>query len=336
MANIMINSECNLRCTYCFVNDFNYNKGNNITLENFKIAVDFITADNNNEHIGIIGGEPTLHPQFDKILDYLADNEKVEKVIIFTNGILIDKFWDKIAHPKMKILVNCNNEDIIGRKNYSKLVANLKKAVSLKNLKEKIALGINLYKPDMDCTYIFELINMLKIDKLRLSVVVPNFKLDEEFDALQYYTTMKNVTLKVIIEALEMGITPYFDCNKMPLCVFDEEDRRKMLKISKKKISNVINLKSNCDPIIDILQDLTAIRCFGLSDILRVDISNFSNIVDIRNYFKYKIDDYSYLVKSSNQCQNCYNRIVKKCNSGCLTYKIEKIKKVIHKLNATL
>ncbi len=35
MANIMINEDCNLRCPYCFANEFVNKKTNNVTEENF-------------------------------------------------------------------------------------------------------------------------------------------------------------------------------------------------------------------------------------------------------------------------------------------------------------
>jgi len=39
--------------------------------------------------IGIIGGEPTLHPQFEEILNIITNfsNEYENQYILFTNGI---------------------------------------------------------------------------------------------------------------------------------------------------------------------------------------------------------------------------------------------------------
>lgn len=42
MANIMLTDVCNLRCPYCFANEFVNVDKNEISEQNFKKAVDFI------------------------------------------------------------------------------------------------------------------------------------------------------------------------------------------------------------------------------------------------------------------------------------------------------
>lgn len=75
MANIMLNDYCNLDCSYCFTKSAYCNNINNITINNFKLALDFILKDNE-ELIGLIGGEPTLHSNFEEIVQ-LAVNEDI-------------------------------------------------------------------------------------------------------------------------------------------------------------------------------------------------------------------------------------------------------------------
>ena len=70
MANILLTNVCNLQCPYCFANYYTHDIAEEITLESFKKALDFIASSNNqNEKIGLIGGEPTLHTQFGEILE---------------------------------------------------------------------------------------------------------------------------------------------------------------------------------------------------------------------------------------------------------------------------
>lgn len=47
MANVMITQRCNLSCPYCFANEFTNNNTNDITIENFIKALDFIKTDPN-------------------------------------------------------------------------------------------------------------------------------------------------------------------------------------------------------------------------------------------------------------------------------------------------
>ena len=85
MGNIMINEVCNLQCPYCFANKYvNGDTSTDITYANFKKAVDWVnrgeTAESWNPNIeppriGVIGGEPTVHPQFQDLLMYAVGQE---------------------------------------------------------------------------------------------------------------------------------------------------------------------------------------------------------------------------------------------------------------------
>ena len=69
MSNIMINEVCNQRCSYCFASEFVNKKRNDMSFTNFKKAVKFINTARSSNRIGIIGGEPLLHPEFDKFIN---------------------------------------------------------------------------------------------------------------------------------------------------------------------------------------------------------------------------------------------------------------------------
>ena len=68
MPNIAITNYCNLKCPYCFANDMINEQKKNIELNNYIKLLHYLTEYNNIKEIGIIGGEPTLHPFFKEIL----------------------------------------------------------------------------------------------------------------------------------------------------------------------------------------------------------------------------------------------------------------------------
>ena len=115
MANIMLTYRCNLRCSYCFANEFVGKESTDISLENFLKAVSFITS-SGEPRIGLIGGEPTVHPGFRVIMDLLIANPKVQYIEVFTNGLLIDRFIEQLVHPKVDVCINCNSPDMIREK----------------------------------------------------------------------------------------------------------------------------------------------------------------------------------------------------------------------------
>ena len=67
MPNISLSSRCNLHCPYCFAHETMGAGSGDITLENFDAALEFLTR-TGPVNIGLIGGEPTLHPHFDEIV----------------------------------------------------------------------------------------------------------------------------------------------------------------------------------------------------------------------------------------------------------------------------
>lgn len=333
MANIMINDICNLKCPYCFAQELSNRNNKNITMDNFEKAIDFVLTGGANEQIGLIGGEPTLHPQFDKILEYLNNRKDVKNVIVFTNGIKINKYLDYLNEEKFSLLVNCNSSKDIGDKNYQLLCDNL---IKIKNigLNQRVCLGINVYKKNMDYNYIFELLKCANIQKLRLSIAVPNYEVETNFDYLEYYKQMKNIVIKIIMRAIENDILPFFDCNQLPICFVTNNERNNILKcLRKEDITNIISLENHCAPVIDILQDLRAVRCMGLSDVLSVKINDFKNINDLRKYFETEIDDLKYIIQNKEQCEKCYYAHTKRCSSGCLCYKKKDILRVKKTIN---
>jgi uncharacterized radical SAM superfamily Fe-S cluster-containing enzyme len=66
ISNIAIVNYCNLKCPYCFADNEQENPIY-MSLENYIKTLDFILK-NPVDGIGILGGEPTLHPDFSKII----------------------------------------------------------------------------------------------------------------------------------------------------------------------------------------------------------------------------------------------------------------------------
>jgi len=68
--------------------------------------------------VGIIGGEPTLHPNFSGIIEKtkkFADNFN-SRVCVFSNGILLGDYA-RLFDNKCTVLLNLNHPDIVGDSN---------------------------------------------------------------------------------------------------------------------------------------------------------------------------------------------------------------------------
>lgn len=80
---------CQLKCEYCF----QFSKTMSfLTKEKLNVILNQLKKINQKMEIIIMGGEPTLYPHLNYMLDELNTIENVKEILIFTNGIkLLDK-----------------------------------------------------------------------------------------------------------------------------------------------------------------------------------------------------------------------------------------------------
>ena len=341
MANIMLTDICNLRCPYCFANEFVNKSANEISIENFKRALDFIATEPNAK-LGLIGGEPTIHTQFAELLKIVISDPRYKDVVLFTNGVKFEEFANELSHPKFHILLNCNSPKDIGQKAFDKMVANLDLMVNKYYMHDRVTLGINIYKPDFDFDYILELLKKYNFQRVRMSITVPNTSEKRDFNVKDYFSSIKPRFKEFIYAMLSNDIMPTYDCNKMPTCVLTEKEMMEFNELITKRqrdremrrlpplpmphVSSAINTDVvNCAPVVDIRQDLTAVRCFGLSDCTKVKISDFKSLPDLRNYYMNEIDHYAFKFGIDNECENCYRRKTLRCTGACIAFKIAEI-----------
>ncbi len=331
----MMTDRCNLNCPYCFANEFVNKDSNDITREAFQEALSFLLGDGTNHSVGLIGGEPTTHPRFDELLRMAILDRRADTVVVYTNGLLIDRYIDLLTHEKVHLLINCNSPSVIGVEKYQKTVSNIDMLVNDRLRTEKIALGINLYGQSFEYEYIIDLLRRYNLNRLRVSITVPNESATRNNDAHDYFLEIKPRLLVFFEALLNLNIIPYFDCNKIPRCLISDEELNSFKRFLDNPTVRDAILKSNisstivrCSPVIDVLQDLTAVRCFGLSRTTRCEIKNFAGIADLKNYYIRSVDAYGFNTTYSSHCNDCYDRKTLRCEGGCLAFKEREIEQL--------
>lgn len=329
MANIMLTDSCNLRCPYCFANEFVGGGKNEISEEAFEKAARFILGDGKQSFVGLIGGEPLTHPKFKSFVQRLIRDDRVQRIQVYTNGILMDRFQDILIHPKVYLLINCNAPTDTGEVPFRKMCENLSALLDAGQTTDRVTLGINMYKPDFEYEYLLELLIKHQFHIVRVSCTVPNTEEERKEDPHAFFLRMKPRMLEFFHALMQHGITPTFDCNKIPSCLISKEEfdqfRLYMLNRQVRKTmlsSNIANPIVTCSPVIDIRQDLTAVRCFGLSEHTKQRIEDFSGITELENHYLRTIDAYACNTVYSQNCVDCHLRKVMKCTGGCLAYKL--------------
>lgn len=144
-----LTNNCNLRCLHC-LGDYSKELSKELNFEEWKLVFNELIK-NKVFYVNISGGEPTTHPDFSKIIDYLS---KIGlHFILTTNGIFSKKNLKEIIKNKdyligVKISLdgydkethNYLRRDINGKINNSFFDITLKNIMSLK--KENIPLTI--------------------------------------------------------------------------------------------------------------------------------------------------------------------------------------------------
>lgn len=198
-ANICLTDYCNFQCYYCQPGGENHqvSEDRNLPLDATKKILE-VLAFAGVSRIRITGGEPTLSPFFEEIIQYVL-KLSFAKVRISTNGYLIDKYINALKNEKVRVQVSL---DTLDRKKFAQITGQDKLPEVLHNLK---------------------LLNENKINT-RINVVAMNSNLDEISDIV-HYCDENNFALKIL--GLEL-----LDCfkKKEVLCErLDDKTRQEVL-----------------------------------------------------------------------------------------------------------
>jgi len=93
---VNLTNKCNLRCLHC-LGDYTVGSENELFFDEWKNIIDQLIL-MKVFYINISGGEPTQHPEFDKIINYLG--YRGLHFILTTNGVMSDKMINTIIENK--------------------------------------------------------------------------------------------------------------------------------------------------------------------------------------------------------------------------------------------
>jgi len=333
----MVTEKCNLRCPYCFAEEFVNHTPREMTLEDYREALDFVLSDPGDQQVGIIGGEPLLYTHIEEALRLALEDPRTDPVMIYTNATQLERLpADILEHRKFRMLVNCNSPEDMGEKAWEKMYGNLWRFQNEHSGDGRFRLSVNLYKPDFDYSYVMYMAQEMKFDVIRLSVSVPQKGDLKGKTPLEYFHEMKLISMRFVCDMIRMGVITGFDCNFLPACVLTDEeydsvkgpkevfrqalDRRYSQTFWQRAIVCDIH---NCTPVIDVLPDLQAIRCFGLSEHTKQNIRDFRNIKQLKQHYVETVDRPAHGIWTSDECRDCGRRETAECSGGCLLFKAD-------------
>ncbi len=313
MPNILLTTRCNLSCPYCFAQEKMYAHRMDMPLENVQRVIDFLKR-SKFPLFRVMGGEPTLHPNFNEIIQMALDEGF--HVDVLSNATWSEStaaFFSRISSKKLGFLLNIDHPDRYTAKQRALIQRNLN---SLKG-RGGITLSFNIFEKQPRSDYILELAQQYEIKDIRLSLSLPVFGTENAYLPFKELFEIAPFVPHFAAEAEARGIAVRFD-NAVPLCIFDEAQLSYLL------LHGVYDLNNNprCDPIIDIGPDLTIWSCFCLSALENRQLGEFATLFEAQAYYRRVWGVYQDKVFPLGKCASCFYREKWGCQGGCLTYAV--------------
>lgn len=130
---VEITNKCNLRCLHC-INSSSYDDKKEMSFEKIKEIIDYMQF-HGVGCLDISGGEPLLHPDLEKILDYGV--QKGINLSLATNGLLLtQEYVELFIKHEVSIRISYDGYDelscskIRGKGVFEHVLTNIKKAIS--------------------------------------------------------------------------------------------------------------------------------------------------------------------------------------------------------------
>ncbi len=144
----LITQKCSLKCNGCanlmhyFKNPLNFSAEQNIKdLSDILNSVDAI------ERVSVTGGEAFMHPELEKILEWVIAQDKVNNVTIFTNCTILpsERVLTLLKNPKMYISLSNYGEASCKFQEWNELM--IKNEINFNVVKERIWKDFGDLKP---------------------------------------------------------------------------------------------------------------------------------------------------------------------------------------------
>lgn len=319
--NILITNFCNQNCNFCFANLEMSRKQTNreIPLQYFKqLLLRLKRSGTSFNTIKLLGGEPTLHSQFENIIELSLKH--FSYVQVFTNGIFTQEKANflKKFFPRIKLAFNLTTPGFLGNKKIHQLVLDYIKDFSSKT---KITISITI-DPDTDIKSLvkpigMEIIKSVNLFRIGLANPIAREKNWYEFKNFRKIGR-KLYTLVSHIRNINSRARFFLNCG-FTHCMFTNSQYR-YLKKNKTKIFGWGCFGKTSS--FDINPDLTAFHCLPLSTQYRLSLSS-NNLSQVNKQFI--LLQYKYwgniLVETCQKCK-VYGHMPNKCPGPCIAFQI--------------
>lgn len=319
MANILVTDRCNRRCSFCFarsrINGRDGKKGaSHMSRDNISKVIRFLSVSGDRQ-LRLLGGEPTLHPEFIEIVEEGLSNDF--HVHIFSNGMMkpeIAEFLGKIPDNKISLLCNVSPQ----AKDSDRKIE--KREYALQCLGKIAQVGMTVTSPRFEYRFLVDMIKMFGLRKrIRIGIAQPIVGRKNEFLKPSDYRETGRAIVQMVKDCVKEDVLVGFDCG-LTLCMFNEEEIGTLMKSSE-------GFAVRCRPILDIGPALDVWHCFPLSEVLITDLINFPNRNATVKFYSDLVKPYRVL-GCMPECFRCDFLRRGQCSGGCLAHAMNSLNRL--------
>ncbi len=289
-----------------------------VSWEDLIYVTDFFES-SGEKRLSLLGGEPLLHKHFPDMVLYLL--KRGFHVTVFTSGAIPQELTDTIksflpVDPLMPFDFVCN----LNEPSRSPKKENERVEYFLKQFGPKCGPGFNIYRPDFDLLFLFDLINRFGLKRhLRLGLAAPIPVAVNQCLSISSIRPAMQRLLSFAGDFARNRLQMELDCG-FTLCSFTDEELGTLFRIA-------TPLHFGCGPAVDIGPDMMVWSCFPLSRLAPRSLYEFASLGELLDHFRARLSDLR--AESGGihyECDECQHREIGRCQGGCAAHILEAMK----------
>lgn len=316
MTNLAISSVCNQDCPYCFTQDHLTDAASShfLSREAFRARLDYLDRSGVSQ-ARLIGGEPTLHPQFCEIVEQARGRGK--HVLVFSNGLIPERALDclsSLSATECTVLVNVNEPSLNGDANHER------RRATIRRLRERVLVGFNIYRADFQLDLLLPIVAESGCQpRIRVGIAQPCLSGANLYIRPHEYPFVGNKIARFGRAAERAGVTLELDCGFVR-CMFSNQDLEMLEKSG-------ADIGWRCSPILDVDVDGWVIHCYPMSRFMRLPLTPETTAAALRETFSTQVWPFrqSGIFK---ECSICSFKQIGECTGGCLSTTIRRFRPI--------
>ena len=298
MANLVLTTSCNRRCAWCFAGL--ESPGREMSIGDARALMDFVSASGSSE-VSLLGGEPTLAPEFSEILQMAL--ARGFDVLIFSNGVMPASALDAILRApaqRCRIMLNLNiGEQIPSEQEHAAA-----------SLGERAFVGVNIHRPGLPLAEAAEFVKTFGLRRvIRLGLAQPRLDRRNSWLYPRDYQRIGGEIEEFLERFGPEGFSVDLDCGFVP-CMFTAHGME-LLQMSAGEIGN------RCGAIPDLMPDMTSVHCFPLAELDQLPVEGTATFPQLRKLHEQRAAPYRQ-VGVFRECASCAFRRAGDCSGGCI------------------